>query len=163
MSERERERARMHTRQAYDHHYMTCNDKQWYSISSLGNHSKHTHTHKFHFLNPDVMIEKFSIILGQCMMQISDWLFIINIQWQPAWQGLKQREDFNTKKKKKCIHSLLINIFGINLNENSISGWECNIMFSQQMAQALHQLHWMIYEKTLQCRVQLSHWTHYRT
>jgi hypothetical protein len=28
---------------------------------------------------------------------------------------------------KKCIHSLLINIFGINLNEISISGWECNI------------------------------------
>ena len=25
----------------------------------------------------------------------------------------------------------------INLNEISISGWECNIMFSQQMAQAL--------------------------
>jgi hypothetical protein len=42
--ERERERARMHARQAYDHHYMTCNDKQWYSNSSLGNHSKHTHT-----------------------------------------------------------------------------------------------------------------------
>ena len=38
---------------------------------------------------------------------------------------------------KKCIHSLLINIFGINLNEISVSGWECNIMFSQQMAQAL--------------------------
>ena len=38
---------------------------------------------------------------------------------------------------KKCVHSLLINIFGINLNEISISGWECNIMFSQQMAQAL--------------------------
>ena len=38
---------------------------------------------------------------------------------------------------KKCIHSLLINIFGINWNEISISGWECNIMFSQQMAQAL--------------------------
>ena len=38
---------------------------------------------------------------------------------------------------KKFIHSLLINIFGINLNEISISGWECNIMFSQQMAQAL--------------------------
>ena len=38
---------------------------------------------------------------------------------------------------KKCIHSLFINIFGINLNEISISGWECNIMFSQQMAQAL--------------------------
>ena len=36
---------------------------------------------------------------------------------------------------KKCIHSLLINIFGINLNEISISGWECNVMFSQQMAQ----------------------------
>ena len=31
---------------------------------------------------------------------------------------------------KKCIHSLLINIFGINLNEISISGWECNIMYS---------------------------------
>ena len=27
---------------------------------------------------------------------------------------------------KKCIHSLLINIFAINLNEISISGWECN-------------------------------------
>jgi hypothetical protein len=27
---------------------------------------------------------------------------------------------------KKCTHSLLINIFGINLNEISISGWECN-------------------------------------
>ena len=48
---------------------------------------------------------------------------------------------------KKCIHSLLINIFGINLNEISISGWECNvfstngtgalIIFAQQMAQAL--------------------------
>ena len=38
---------------------------------------------------------------------------------------------------KKCIHSLLINIFGINLNEISISGWECNKMFSQQVAQAL--------------------------
>ena len=34
---------------------------------------------------------------------------------------------------KKCIHSLRINIFGINLNEISISGWECNIMFSQQI------------------------------
>ena len=32
---------------------------------------------------------------------------------------------------KKCIHSLLINIFGINLNEISVSGWQCNIMFSQ--------------------------------
>ena len=42
-----------------------------------------------------------------------------------------------TEWPKKCIHSLLINIFGINLNEISISGWECNIMFSQQMAQAL--------------------------
>ena len=40
--------------------------------------------------------------------------------------------------QKKCIYSLPINIFGINLNEISISGWECNIMFSQQMAQALH-------------------------
>ena len=38
---------------------------------------------------------------------------------------------------KKRIHSLHINVFGINLNEISISGWECNIMFSQQMAQAL--------------------------
>ena len=38
---------------------------------------------------------------------------------------------------KIYILSLLINIFGINLNEISISGWECNIMFSQQMAQAL--------------------------
>ena len=38
---------------------------------------------------------------------------------------------------KKFIHFLLINIFGINLNEISISGWVCNIMFSQQMAQAL--------------------------
>ena len=38
---------------------------------------------------------------------------------------------------QKSIHPLLINIFGINLNEISISGWECNIMFSQQMAQAL--------------------------
>ena len=38
---------------------------------------------------------------------------------------------------KKCIHSLLINIFGINLNEISISGSECNKMFSQQVAQAL--------------------------
>ena len=36
-------------------------------------------------------------------------------------------------------------------------------MFSQQMARALHQLHWMIYEKTSQSRVQLSRWTHYRT
>ena len=35
---------------------------------------------------------------------------------------------------KKCIHSLFINIFGINLNGISISGRECNIMFSQQMA-----------------------------
>ena len=40
---------------------------------------------------------------------------------------------------KKCVHSLLINVFGINLNEISISGWECNIIFSQQMAQALLQ------------------------
>ena len=38
---------------------------------------------------------------------------------------------------QKNIYTLLINIFGINLNEISISGWECNIMFSQQMAQAL--------------------------
>ena len=38
---------------------------------------------------------------------------------------------------KKFIHFLLINIFGINLNEISISGLERNIMFSQQMAQAL--------------------------
>ena len=78
--ERERERERMHARQAYDQYYVTCNDKQWYSISSLENHSKHTHTHKFHFLNPDVMIEKFSIILGQCLMHISGLSFIINIQ-----------------------------------------------------------------------------------
>ena len=38
---------------------------------------------------------------------------------------------------QKCIQFLLINISGINLNEMSISGWECNIMFSQRMAQAL--------------------------
>ena len=42
-----------------------------------------------------------------------------------------------TEWPKKCIPSLLINTFGINLNEISISGWECNIMCSQQMAQAL--------------------------
>ena len=35
--------------------------------------------------------------------------------------------------QKIYIRSLLINIIGINLNEISISGWECNIMFSQQM------------------------------
>ena len=52
--------------------------------------------------------------------------------------GLPQRITENIQNgPKKCIHSLLINIFGINLNEISISGWECNIMFSQQMAQAL--------------------------
>ena len=45
-----------------------------------------------------------------------------------------------TEWPKKCIHSLLINIFGINLSEISISVWECNIMFSQQMAQALLSL-----------------------
>jgi len=33
---------------------------------------------------------------------------------------------------KKCIHSLLINIFGINLNEISISGWECNIIYNSR-------------------------------
>ena len=32
----------------------------------------------------------------------------------------------NTEWPKKSIHSLLINIFAINLNEISISGWECN-------------------------------------
>ena len=31
--------------------------------------------------------------------------------------------------QKKIIHSLLINIFGINLNEIYISGWECNIIY----------------------------------
>ena len=41
------------------------------------------------------------------------------------------------QKNVYTLHSLLINIFGINLNEISTSGWECNIMFSQQMAQAL--------------------------
>ena len=40
---------------------------------------------------------------------------------------------------KKCIHFLLINIFGINLNEISISGWECNIMFSQRW----HRRSWL--------------------
>jgi hypothetical protein len=34
--------------------------------------------------------------------------------------------------QKKCIHSSLINIFGINLNEISISGWECNIIYNSR-------------------------------
>jgi len=34
----------------------------------------------------------------------------------------KTTERRNTEWPKKCIHSLLINIFGINLNEISISG-----------------------------------------
>ena len=33
---------------------------------------------------------------------------------------------------KKCMHSLLINIFGRNLNEISISGWECNIIYNSR-------------------------------
>jgi len=56
----------------------------------------------------------------------------------------------HTEWPKKCIHSLLINIFGINLNEISVSGWECNIMFSQQMAQALLALCAAITLNTLQ-------------
>ena len=51
--------------------------------------------------------------------------------------GNHPKENIIQSGPKKCIHSLLINIFGINLNEISISGWECNTMFSQQMAQAL--------------------------
>ena len=35
---------------------------------------------------------------------------------------------------KKCIHSLLMNIFGINLNEISISGWECNIIYNSRIS-----------------------------
>ena len=59
------------------------------------------------------------------------------------WYSLSDkptRNSCNTGWPKKYIHSLLINIFGINLNKISISGWECNIMFSQQMAQALMSL-----------------------
>ena len=36
--------------------------------------------------------------------------------------GLLRKKNKNTEWPKKCIHSLLINIFGINLNEISISG-----------------------------------------
>ena len=40
----------------------------------------------------------------------------------------QERSEFLVTKiqsgPKKCVHSLLINIFGINLNEISISGWE---------------------------------------
>ena len=61
------------------------------------------------------------------------WFFRILHEISTVWYLLIQ------SGPKKCIHSLLINIFGINLNEISISGWECNIMFSQQMAQALLQ------------------------
>ena len=64
------------------------------------------------------------------------------------WAGGQIAKYWSTEWPKKCIYSLLINIFGINLNEISISVWECNIMFSQdgtgaliifaqQMAQAL--------------------------
>jgi hypothetical protein len=34
--------------------------------------------------------------------------------------------------QKKCIRSLLINIFGIKLNEIYISGWECNIIYNSR-------------------------------
>jgi hypothetical protein len=58
-----------------------------------------------------------------------------------AWRIMSMNNFSNTTTlqsgPKKCVHSLLINIFGINSNEISISGWECNIMFSQQMTQAL--------------------------
>ena len=37
-----------------------------------------------------------------------------------------------TEWPKKCIRSLLINNFGMNLNEISISGWECNIMYNSK-------------------------------
>ena len=40
---------------------------------------------------------------------------------------------------KICIHSLLINIFGINVNKISISGTGA-LLFSQQMAQAVMSL-----------------------
>ena len=40
----------------------------------------------------------------------------------------------NTEWPKKCIHSLLINIFGINLNEISISGWEWNIIYNSRIS-----------------------------
>ena len=33
---------------------------------------------------------------------------------------------------KKCIHSLLINIFGINFNKISVSGWEFNIIYNSR-------------------------------
>jgi hypothetical protein len=33
---------------------------------------------------------------------------------------------------QKGIHSLLINVFGINLNEISISGWQCNIIYNSR-------------------------------
>jgi len=36
-------------------------------------------------------------------------------------ERLEERKDIQSGPKK-CIHSLLINIFGINLNEISISG-----------------------------------------
>ena len=46
------------------------------------------------------------------------------------WEAGDTLPDVYRVAQKKCINSLLINIFGINLNEISISGWECNIMLS---------------------------------
>ena len=60
----------------------------------------------------------------------------IVLRFQICWRFFRKTLNIQSGPKK-CIHSLLINSFGINLNEISISGWECNIMFSQQMAQAL--------------------------
>ena len=53
-----------------------------------------------------------------------------------AFYGSKQRRNYRVAQNMYTF--LLINIFGINLNEISISGWECNIMFSQQMSLSLY-------------------------
>ena len=107
-----------------------------------------------HFIDPDY----FSCYSGTPLTQLANvcckhyWRLVINIihastfcvvKWKWIRQVCISRPCISTASRnvqsgpKKCIHSLLITIFGINLNEISISGWECNIIFSQQMAQAL--------------------------
>ena len=94
--------------------------KQWQTRVQLIGHKSYT---RLYSINPIVDHYYYIILLLWHIHTVhqTSTMFIFNIQIGP----------------KKCIHSLLINIFGINLNEISISGWECNIMFSQQMAQAL--------------------------
>ena len=87
------------------------------------------------FHNPDKQTARVKRLRASLLQELPLYRSVQNLPLPVPY--LKTQQLNYTEWPKKCIHSLLFNIFGINLNEISISGWECNIMFSQRMAQAL--------------------------